>query len=120
MTLRSQNPPEFSVKTWVLSRITVDLLAKQLPSLIRNECAHLDLANPNVDRPAPIELLLGADVFPLVSGERSVVLGTGLPSAFNTKFGWVLLGSVASPVIDNVLMTSVCMTCLVESMIERF
>lgn len=85
VTPRSQNPLEFSVKAWVLPMITVDLPAKHLPSFIRNKCAHLDLADPSFDRPALIELLLGADVFPLVWGDRSVVLGTGLPSAFSTS-----------------------------------
>jgi len=71
VTPRSQSLPEFSVKAWVLPRITIDLLSRQLPSIIRNKCANLDLADPRFDVPAPIELLLGADVFPLVWGDRS-------------------------------------------------
>lgn len=117
---RSKGLPEFSVKAWVLPRITIDLPARQLPSMIHNKCANLDLADPRFDVPAPIELLLGADVFPLVWGDRSVALGEGLPSAFSTKFGWVLLGSITSPVMEDVSAMLVCMTSSIESMMEKF
>lgn len=59
------------VKAWVLPTITVDMPTRPLSAYLRESCSHLSLADPNFDKPAPIELLLGADVYPqLWEGEH--------------------------------------------------
>ena len=56
----------------------------------------IDLADPDFGRPGRIDLLLGVDIFvgSLFHGRRVGIPGS--PSAFETKFGWVLAGSVDS------------------------
>lgn len=93
---RINRQSEVVVKTWVLPSITGVLPSSPLPQEVRSRCDHLKLADPEFDVPGPIELLLGADVFPQVWGIKSVSLGHGFPSAFtfHTIFGWVLIGTV--------------------------
>jgi len=55
-----------SVKAWVLSSITLDMPTLKLPSTVREKCGNLSLADPLFDVPAPVEILLGADIYPMV------------------------------------------------------
>ncbi len=61
-----------------------------------NHISDITLADPDFGRPGRIDLLLGVDVFvtSLLNGRR--VGSPGTPTAFETKFGWVLAGSVES------------------------
>jgi len=91
---------------------------QQLSVGVRESCSHLKLADPYFDTPAPVELLLGADVFPQVWIGEQRSLGQGLPSAYNSVFGWVLIG----PVLQNVSSNAHCMLAVpsIESLMERF
>ncbi|KAF0736570.1 Integrase catalytic domain-containing protein, partial [Aphis craccivora] len=108
--------------TWSMPKITGLSPSVQLPASVRDKCAHLVLADPKFDSPAPVELLLGADIFAQVLRNGRNDLGIGLPTAFETIFGWILLGPV-SPNIATVppqtVMTSLLVTS-VESLVERF
>ncbi|XP_025204443.1 uncharacterized protein LOC112601188 [Melanaphis sacchari] len=106
---------------WSMPKITGSLPAVQLPTFVRDKCSHLNLADPKFDSPAPVELLLGADVFPRVLRSGREDLGTGFPTALETIFGWILLGPVdshPSPVPPQI-MTSLLATSI-ESLVERF
>lgn len=82
------------VKAWVLPTITSDIPSQRLATGIKKSCSHLQLADPYFDTPGPVELLLGADVFPQVwFGERKFI-GRGLPVAYRTVFGWLLMGPI--------------------------
>jgi len=80
------------LSAWTLPTITGSMPSLQLPAAVRDRCSHLPLADPEFDSPAPVELLLGADVFPQVLRSKRQDLGPGLPTAFDTIFGWILLG----------------------------
>ncbi|KMQ86649.1 hypothetical protein RF55_14314 [Lasius niger] len=58
----------------------------------------LKLADPQYHRPGPIDILLGEAVFTSLLRDGRKVGNQGEPDAFNTVFGWVLLGSVSSKV----------------------
>jgi len=117
---RCDSVPVILVKAWVLPTITADMPNQQLTVGIREGCSHLKLADPYFDTPAPIELLLGTDVFPQVWIGEQYSLGRGLPSAFSSVFGWVLIG----PVLQDVTSTAHCMLATfnpsIESLMERF
>uniref|UniRef100_A0A2S2PGT2 Integrase catalytic domain-containing protein n=1 Tax=Schizaphis graminum TaxID=13262 RepID=A0A2S2PGT2_SCHGA len=91
---RNSSSPSIQVKTWVLSSITSDMPARQLPSQVRAKCGNLFLADPMFDKPVPVELLIGADIFPQVWNDKSDSLGSGYPSVYSSIFGWVLIGPV--------------------------
>lgn len=90
-----RDTPLFTVETFILPRITGLIPSERV---VKTEWAHvqgLDLADPRYDEPLPIDILLGADVFPyIISGDRRE--GTvNQPVALKTVFGWVLMGRSA-------------------------
>lgn len=56
---------------------------------------NLSLADPKFNSPGSIDALLGADLFGHFIREGRIEGHSGLPSAYNTIFGWVLLGKTA-------------------------
>ncbi|KAF0747151.1 Integrase catalytic domain-containing protein, partial [Aphis craccivora] len=77
----------------------------------------LTLADPNFDKPAPVDMLLGADIFPQIWNEKNSSLGPGFPSVYSSVFGWVLIGPVQEhPDIgaQSMLVSSI------ESIMEKF
>jgi len=68
---RDRPTPSINVKPWVLSSITTDIPARQLPAQGRARCNHLNLANPSFNKPAPVDMLIGADIFPQVWNDKS-------------------------------------------------
>ena len=79
----------------VLPRVTSDLPLCPIP--FDSNWRHLSglrLADPDFGSPGSIDLLLGADVFSTVVLHGRRLGPTGSPSAFETRFGWVLTGAV--------------------------
>lgn len=60
---------------WTLPKITGSMQSAQLPVSVREKCSHLVLADSNFDSLAPVELLLGANIFPQVLRSRKYDLG---------------------------------------------
>ncbi|XP_063236126.1 uncharacterized protein LOC134538623 [Bacillus rossius redtenbacheri] len=58
---------------------------------VRKAVSSLKLADPSFDTPGPIDLLIGADVFPLLVTGGSM---EGPPVALDSVFGWILMGRV--------------------------
>uniref|UniRef100_A0A2S2PC00 Uncharacterized protein n=1 Tax=Schizaphis graminum TaxID=13262 RepID=A0A2S2PC00_SCHGA len=112
--------PVITVTAWVLPTITADLPNQQLSVGIREGCSHLQLADPSFDTPAPVDLLLGADVFPQVWAGEQCSLGRGLPTAYSSTFGWVLIGPVSQDVSSNAHCLLATLNPSIESLMERF
>ena len=85
------------VSAIVVPRVTCDLPVKPVtPQHSWSHISDISLADPDFGHPSRIDLLLGVDIFvaSLLHGRR---LGPpGSPTAFETKFGWVLAGLVES------------------------
>ena len=90
--------------------------------VIKTEWPHIDkidLADPRYNEPAPIDILLGAEVFPyIIRGNRRE--GTDRePVAIETVFGWVLMGR--SSVSPTATTTTLCTSLeLVSTSLRRF
>ncbi|KAF0754056.1 Uncharacterized protein FWK35_00018224 [Aphis craccivora] len=112
--------PVITVRAWVLPTITADLPSQQLNVGVREGCSRLKLADPSFDTPAPVELLLGADVFPQVWFGEQCSLGRGLPTAYSSVFGWVLIGPVSQDVSSNAHCLLTTFNPSIESLMERF
>lgn len=83
----------------ILDKITSDLPRAKVEPSIKSKLSNLVLADPAFDNPAPIDLLIGADLFGLAMRDRSFSLGENMPTVFDTMFGYVLLGS--TPVLNT-------------------
>ncbi|XP_060867718.1 uncharacterized protein LOC132942989 [Metopolophium dirhodum] len=117
---RDKPTPVIKVKPWVLSAITSDMPARQLPVQVRAKCSHLTLADPSFDEPAPVEMLIGADIFPQVWKNKCSSLGPGFPSAYSSVFGWVLIGPVQEHPDIGAQAMLVSLVSSMESIMERF
>ncbi|XP_050546117.1 uncharacterized protein LOC126908248 [Daktulosphaira vitifoliae] len=116
----SSQLPLLDVKAWVLPTISSILPTRRLPAEIRSKCDHLSLADPSFDSPAPVDMLMGADIFPQIWSNESIQLGHGLPSAYSSVFGWVLIGPIQQPNVIFPQSLAVSLTTSIETLIEKF
>lgn len=86
--------PVLSVNVWVFLAITSDLPRKLLPKNIKERFSNFTLADPYLNVSSPVDLLLGADLYPSIVDGRKVTIVSDLPTVFHTIFGWVLIGPV--------------------------
>lgn len=117
---RGSIQPSMSVRAWVLSSITSDMPTSKLPSAVREKCGDLSLADPLFDVPAPVEILLGADIYPMVWSHETVSLGQGHPTAFNSIFGWAIVGPLQHINAPNPRALPVQISSSIESLMEKF
>lgn len=81
---------------------------------------HLKPVNPFFDTPAPVELLLCADIFPRVWYSQQIQLCTGLPTPYSSVFGWVLIGPVLASSDTNPASLVVSLVNSIEAQLKRF
>jgi len=78
------------------------------------------MADPSFDQPGPIDLLIGADLYPVVMEGGKVVIDDALPAAFSTVFGWIIVGSISSPNCHDALCGLVSLTVSLEDTLTKF
>lgn len=117
-----RHAPDYSlqVQAWIFPRVTGTMPSQQLPAHFKTKFDHLALADPSFDRPAPVELLLGADIFSQTFDGKRVVVDDSFPAAFSSLFGWVIIGSVADSLNHDYTANLVSLTVSLESAVERF
>ncbi|XP_075162826.1 uncharacterized protein LOC142235455 [Haematobia irritans] len=91
----------FSVNAIVLPKVTQHLPAMSFTIPNSHRLEDIDLADPNFNKSAQIDLVLGNDSerFINMEGVRKNVCGN--TSAYNTVFGWVLSGPMKSEQIHS-------------------
>lgn len=96
LTICSSHGGTFSLRVVCL---IVDQDFKLYPSeegadrrLLNNEFAHWCLADPTFFRPQPIDLILGADLYPRLIRPQTCTR-PGLPLAQSTELGWTFCGA---------------------------
>lgn len=83
----------------------------------------LTLADPTFDTPAPVELLIGADLFALCLRGPPLSLGPSMPSALHTIFGHVIIGvtPITQPHMSDTLATLLTINDVgINDSIQRF
>lgn len=93
--LNSMNTPySVTLSCFVLDELTgeipkspIDIKNLKIPQTIR-------LADPNFDQPAPIDMLIGADIFWEILGCDQRSLGPNKPKLRSSKFGWLIAGPI--------------------------
>lgn len=106
----------------VIDKITNNLPSQQISAEVRARMHNLVLADPSFDTPSPVDMLIGADLFPHTLVGDNVYLGKNLPTALNTIFGYVLIGS--APVIGPSSINSIDLLTITDfdlhAAIQRF
>ncbi|XP_077273296.1 uncharacterized protein LOC143903523 [Temnothorax americanus] len=84
------------VEATILPRISAPLPSSQVERRAWKHLNGLRLADPRYHRPGPIDILIGAEIFASLLRDGRRVGKKGEPDAFNSVFGWVLVGSVST------------------------
>ncbi|XP_063919435.1 uncharacterized protein LOC135134639 [Zophobas morio] len=96
-TLRSRTRADVvNVHAVVLSDIPNKFPSQTLPSHIKDQFSHLTLADENFHQAARVEFLIGADLYPHILCNTQPNVIQGQPSAIDTIFGWIIIGSISS------------------------
>lgn len=80
----------------------------------------LVLADPTFAIPSKVELLLGADLFPLILKDGIRTGSPGQPSAINTIFGWVLSGKILNAPTSKLHSFFTCLNENLDSTLKKF
>ncbi|UYV80658.1 hypothetical protein LAZ67_19001272 [Cordylochernes scorpioides] len=116
------NSEEFSVEAVVTGVLTSEIPNFRLKDPNWPTLKNLKLADPEFYIQAPIDMILGADIYTELMLNGPISLGEGLPMAINTRLGWVLLGKLMGTSESN---TEVCNLSLqsepeLEFVLKRF
>ncbi|XP_075170259.1 uncharacterized protein LOC142242579 [Haematobia irritans] len=100
----------------VLPRISGNLPSFQVSRNYMSRLPNLRLADPNLFDSRPVDLLLGADVYPriILQGVRSGILGSLI--AQQTVFGWLITGSIPT---SNVTVFSTTVEFMEEDSLDK-
>lgn len=116
------NELQFNVSNLgVLPTITKLTPGNRLPASVRDCYNHLVLGDPEFHIPGPVDMLLGSDFYSLLLKDESaeIIHSPGLPSAINTKLGWIIIGLVKEESSSiKVSLSSVTSVPVVESMLQ--
>ena len=112
---------KIEVAAIVVPRVTCDLpLHPVTPDSSWDHLTGITLADPDFGRPGKVDLLLGVEVFAdvMLHGRRHGPPGS--PIAFETRFGWVLAGTVGDCIsAHHVAVHHVC-TLTGDDILKKF
>lgn len=116
------NAFEFKVtNVIILPQIMSTMPNTILPAEIRDRYRHLVFADPQFDHPAPVDMLIGGDLYPSVIQSRAdIIHSEGLPSAMNTALGWVIIGALQSNAHTPLTSLAVSATPPIDELMQRF
>lgn len=65
---------------------------------------NIQLADPKFNQPAPVDMLLGADVFWVLLGSDIINLGKHLPQLRSSHLGWLVAGKITNKITFNAII----------------
>ncbi len=111
----------FEVEAIVLPKVTSDLPVHPVPYDQKwHHLSGISLADPDFGSPGKVDLLLGVDVFGdvLRHGRRSGPSGS--PTAFETRFGWVLAGAISGEMPLSRVISNHVTALSTDDLLRRF
>ncbi|XP_063228908.1 uncharacterized protein LOC134534376 [Bacillus rossius redtenbacheri] len=115
-----QEGPRLSLTAFILPKITGTLPTTQLNPHAWDHLSHLQLADPHYAQPGPIDVLIGADLFPYVLSGRTLSLSTQVPVAIDTVFGWVVMGRVPTSAVSLNCVSLHSITPTLDDTVRQF
>lgn len=83
-----------NVACYIVPRITQMLPTSRVDHTTLDIPSHITLADPTFHIPAPVEMLLGADIFWTILDSQNISLGKNKPILSKTKLGFLISGPV--------------------------
>ncbi|XP_071634306.1 uncharacterized protein [Temnothorax longispinosus] len=118
--VKNRGDLRFPIEATVLPRITSPLPNHRVDSKDWSHLTGLPLADPEYHLPGSIDILLGADSFVSVLRDGRRTGRAGEPDAFNTAFGWVLMGAVSPALQVQPLHTFATTLESIDAAVEQF
>ena len=118
--IRRQNHVNIPVTATVLSRITSRLPNEPVEARTWKHLQGLPLADPEYHRPDSIDVLLGAEIYVSLLREGFRKGGEGEPGAFNTVFGWVLVGPAPPAAASSSVHSFVTVFESIDNTMKKF
>ncbi|XP_045462357.1 uncharacterized protein LOC123672321 [Harmonia axyridis] len=84
--------PIFTIDAVVLPKLCANMPVSKLNHTHWVHLNNIQLADDSFHKPAPVDMLLGADIFPHILKEGRVIGHANEPVAINTIFGYILMG----------------------------
>ena len=110
-----------NVTAVIVPRVTCNLPVSSVPFNPEwNHIANLKLADPTFGSPGKIDILLGVDIFASVLQQGRRFGSPGTPTAFKTKFGWVLAGQTELPRIPHDIVAHHVTMVSCDDMLHKF
>ncbi|CAB0044201.1 unnamed protein product, partial [Trichogramma brassicae] len=99
LSLQSCTSPKLSIHVLaaVLTKLTSVLPKQRINGSQSSHLRGLDLADPAYETPAPIDCLIGAEMWPDIIQAGLRRGPSGSPAAYKTVFGWVITGPTTKP-----------------------
>ncbi|XP_072159686.1 uncharacterized protein [Bemisia tabaci] len=94
---RIESQPVFTSTATIMTKITTDLPNISLPNTMSKPLRTLILADPEWMKPGPVDLLIGADLYPHIYDGRKIILDENWPIALSSIYGWVMTGKFSAP-----------------------
>ncbi|CAH2210304.1 jg22728, partial [Pararge aegeria aegeria] len=114
----TNDKPVFILDLHVLSKICGDQPIANLNTSGWSHIKALPLADPGFDIPGSIDLLFAADVFADSLLNQQIKGGPSQPTAFNSIFGWLLLGKTR--IATTTMLQTLETDCELNSLVQRF
>lgn len=114
MYLQNKLGEPLCVEMLVLPKITAPLPSSNLDPSILDKFGRLQLADPRFYESAKIDMLLGSGACAKIFNGPKIEVGDGLPVAFETIFGWVLMGDVTER--QSSIQSFHCVTSIDETL----
>lgn len=111
-----------SIKCIIVDEI-IDLIPSQYFSIEKwNFPSYITLADPEFNKPQPVDLLIGLGAFWKIIQPHFKNIGTGLPKLIATKLGWLVSGEMNLVVADksNSYFTFLNSECVLSKTIQQF
>ena len=84
----------FHVEALVIPKLTHNIPDSAVISKEYSYLKHVKLADPSWHQPAPVDILLGSDIFWTLVGTQRLTGPKGSPVAIDSKLGWLISGNL--------------------------
>ncbi|XP_075150882.1 uncharacterized protein LOC142224991 [Haematobia irritans] len=120
--LCSQNIPPFALETdaLVVQDVTGNVPTQSFQNISLDKLPNIHLADPLFYKSAPVDILIGGNLYPLIllKGVKHGILGTLV--AQETVFGWIVTGPTNERKSDRVIRVSHCTKVCVNKLLTKF